>query len=95
MKIEIEISEENESTSYPWWIILRPIRENCYVVRSKTVVSDITGPFFSREEAEIELDSRRHYYGRQAVVWCLSGCNSGQYKCAIDDANKVGSDENR
>ena len=26
MKIEIEVSDKCESTSYPWWVIINPIR---------------------------------------------------------------------
>ena len=83
MKIQIEISEENESTSYPYWLILNPeqnMSADLYVLASQ-----ITGPFFSREEAEAELTSRRYAYGKKAKVYCHSGCNSRQYKRLIDE----------
>lgn len=94
-KIELEISDDNESTSYPWWVILRPVWSTRKRLSSSDVSNAVDGPFFSREEAQFELDSRRHYYGKQAIVWCLSGCYTRQYRHAIDDAEKARSDENR
>jgi hypothetical protein len=88
-KIELEISDDNESTSYPWWVILRPVWATRKRLSSADVSNAVEGPFFSREEAQVELDSRRYYYGKQAVVWCLSGCNSSQYRIAIDGVEKV------
>jgi hypothetical protein len=82
MKIEIEISEENEATAYPYWMIIPPGRN------SKEIAMMMAGPFFSRQEAQDELDSRRYYYGKKAVVWCLSGNNSRRYRKAIDDVKK-------
>lgn len=83
MKIEIEISEKNESTAEPYWLILNP-RQNmgCDIY---SLASQITGVFFSREEAESELQSRRYAYGKKAVVYCMSGYNSGQYKDKIKE----------
>jgi len=77
--IHIEVSDNDEGTSYPWWVIVRP----ACTTRTDDVVNSIDGPFFSRKEAQVELDTRRHYYGKRAVVWCMSGCYSGQYKRAI------------
>jgi len=84
MKIEIEVSEENEGTSDPWWMIIDPAqnlstqRDACHVISSM-----ITGPFFSREEAERVLKGRRHHYGTNAVVFCASGCYTNQYSDKI------------
>ena len=77
MKIEISVSEEHEATAAPYWLILNP-RQNM----SRDVfmlASQITGPFFSRQEAEDVLQSSRYNYGPNAVVFCLSGCHSIQY----------------
>ena len=53
MKITIEVSEKNEGTSAPYWLILDP-KQNmpCSV---GVLGGQIVGPFFSREEAENEL----------------------------------------
>ncbi len=80
MKVEIEISEECEGTSSPWWSIINPSQnfktneEGIYAIASM-----ITGPFFSREEATRELKNRRYDYSEHAVVFCHSGYHSGQY----------------
>ena len=95
MKIHLEISEENDSTSYPWWVILFPVWATRKRLSSADVSNAVEGPFFSREEAQKELNSRRHYYGKQAVVWCLSGCNTIKYRRAIDEAEKEREDETR
>lgn len=81
MKIEIEVSEENEETSSPWWMILDPkqnMRCNIHYLASM-----ITGPFFSREEAEKVMKNRSHHYSERARVYCHSGCYTHQYddKC--------------
>ena len=80
MKIEIEVSEENESTSSPWWMIIDPSQnfgtdENAIYL----IASMVTGPFFSREAGEKELANRRYDYGKNAVVFCASGVHSSQY----------------
>jgi hypothetical protein len=88
MKIELEVSDNNESTSYPWWLIIDP----CQMMKPDActvAMRMITGPFFSREEATAELNSRRHAYSDKAVVWCSSGCYTQQYRTAmIRTANK-------
>jgi hypothetical protein len=81
-KIEIEVSRENEMTSFPWWMIVRPSARR----GPRSVAMAITGPFFSREEATKELESRRYHYGPKAIVWCASGCYSGSYKRALREA---------
>ena len=93
MKIEIEISGDNEATAYPWWVIINPTEH----MQKEDVETDtlgvseiafaITGPFFSREEAESHLLRRRYAYHADAAVWCLSGHDTQVYREAID---KVG-----
>ena len=87
MKIEIELSELNEGTESPWWIIIDP-RQN-FEVDDQGVCSIahmITGPFFSRKEAEDFLSKTRYNFGKHPVVWCHSGYYSEQYKNAIRKA---------
>ena len=83
-KIEIMVSGKNEGTSAPWWIIIDP-RQNFDVGDRglSNIAHMITGPFFSREEANQMLEARRHHYSKHAVVYCHSGHGTREY------ANKV------
>jgi hypothetical protein len=89
MKIEIELSEENEGTSAPWWVIIDP-KQNLSKSREAThnIASMITGPFFSRQEAEDHLTARSHAFGCNAVVFCMSGYWSREYGEAIKKAKE-------
>lgn len=87
MKIELEVSEKNEGTSYPYWLILDP-RQNLSLDVG-TLAGMITGPFFSREEAEAELRNRRYDYSKRARVYCKSAYHSGSYKAAILNAQET------
>jgi hypothetical protein len=80
MKIELEISDKNEHTSSPWWIIVDP-RQNFKVNDEgvNNIAHMINGPFFSREEAESVLRYRAHHYSKNARVWCHSGYETIQY----------------
>jgi len=83
MKIEIEVSELNESTRAPWWLIIDPQQsmstgtDACYAIANM-----ITGPFFSRKEAQDAMDRQRYNFGKNACVYCHSGHNSPQYEKA-------------
>lgn len=82
MKIELEVSEKNEGTAAPYWLIIDPKQmmkpDACMVAMGM-----ITGPFFSREAAERQLKHRSYNYSNRAVVWCLSGYYSREYSDAI------------
>jgi len=83
MKINLNVSTENEGTDSPWWFIIDPkqnIRCDPHVAAGQ-----VTGPFFSRVEAQERLDATRYNYGRNAVVYCASGYHSFQYKQACRD----------
>jgi hypothetical protein len=89
IKVEVELSTENESTSYPWWIIIDP-KQNFEVNENGlySIASMITGPFFSREEAQ-EFLSRTHYnFSKNARVYCHSGCYSSRWVEAIKKAER-------
>lgn len=86
MKIEIEVSEDCEGTSYPWWFICDP-RQNMRLDLAVAAIN-IVGPFFSRAEAENELAATSYNYSHRAQVWCGSGYRSRSYKEAINAANK-------
>ena len=87
MKIEIEVSEKNESTRSPWWVIVDPkqmMKPDCHAV----MIGMITGPFFSRESAQNHLNNRRHAFSKRAVVYCASGCDSYEYDRAYSEAER-------
>ena len=77
-KIEIEVSEENEGTDSPWWVIVDP-KQNMKLDPEWTAEM-ITGPFFSRKEAEDHLRARRYAFSHRAIVYCKSGYHANQYK---------------
>jgi len=84
MKIQLEVSEENEGTESPYWLILDPMqmmKPDCHHLAHM-----ITGPFFSREAAQNHLEGRRYEFSRRAVVYCASGYWSGQYHRALKKA---------
>lgn len=86
-KIEIEVSLENEGTSDPYWFIIDPKQNmSCSAFAA---AMQVTGPFFSREEGEAHLRRARHHFGKNAVVWCNSGCDSGQYSEKYREAERV------
>lgn len=80
MKIELEVSTKNEYTASPWWIIIDPY-QNFKVDEDgiHRIANMITGPFFSREEAELVFRQRSHHYSKNAKVYCHSGCYTHQY----------------
>ena len=84
MKIELEVSEENEGTSAPWWVIIDP-RQNFKTNYDGiyAIASMIEGPFFSREEAENTLKRTRYNYSKGAKVFCMSGCHTVQYASKV------------
>ena len=88
MQIELEVSEECEGTRAPWWMIVDP-RQNFRTDNNAVhaVASMIRGPFFSRAEAESVLKARRYNFGKGAVVYCASGCDTVQYRLKTDAAN--------
>jgi len=84
MKIELQISDDNESTDSPYWLILDP--RQMMSPHHHKLASMITGPFFSRASAERELKNKRYAYGKDAIVYCHSGHWSPEYKDAIRGA---------
>lgn len=93
MKIEIEVSEKNESTSYPWWIIIDPhtIDRDPFSRSVNGIAHCISGLFFSRESAQAYLDSHHYDFSKDARVYCKSGYHSLEYKQAFERAamNKI------
>ena len=78
---------DNEGTSCPYWLVIDPrqmMKPDCH-----TVASMIDGPFFSREDAQNYLESRRYAYGPKAVVYCTSGYWSKKYKNMCNSIGQV------
>jgi hypothetical protein len=80
----IHLSEKNESTAYPWWVIIDPHQMMSPSVDE--VASMIVGPFFSREEAMRELVLAPYRYSDRARVYCHSAHRTEEYREAIDVA---------
>jgi hypothetical protein len=94
MKIEIEVSDKNEGTAEPWWVIVDP----CQMMSPdpyRVMMNMVTGPFFSREEANQVLKSRSHHYSKRVVVYCASGCYSNQYKQKYREAERSRKEESK
>ena len=67
----------NEGTRAPYWLILDPAQNmSCDV---HMLASQITGPFFSRDDAEKYLMSTSYNFSERARVYCLSGHHSDKY----------------
>ena len=49
-------------------------------IKSGDFVGIITGPFFSRVGAESYLTANRHNYSDRALVWCMSGHASAEWR---------------
>ena len=80
MKAEIEVSEKNEGTRSPYWLIIDP-KQNFWTNNEGLhwIAGMITGLFFSREEAEDYLKRRRYNFSKNAKVYCHSGHHGEQY----------------
>jgi hypothetical protein len=88
IKLDVDL-ENNEGTESPWWIIIDP-QQNLSKQRDAchNIAHMITGPFFSREDAQNHLDARRYNFGPNAVVYCHTGYYSWKYKQAIKAAKR-------
>lgn len=77
-RITLTVSTENEGTDSPYWLILDPAQN--MQMNVDLLAAQITGPFFSREEAQAHLDSRSYAFSKRAVVYCKSGYRATQYR---------------
>lgn len=75
--IEAIQSGSNESTSSPYWLIIDP--HQMFSLDVRDVASMITGPFFSRKDAQNHLEGRNYNYSDNAKVYCHSGYWSHKY----------------
>lgn len=92
MKITIDVSEKNEGTNAPWWIIIDPFNlSNVYRNDTKELLSvmdiafAISGPFFSRESAQNYLDQNHYNFSEHARVYCKSGYHNKTYANAYNN----------
>lgn len=86
MEITLNVSPEHEGTASPYWLILDPKQNMSCDIHQ--LAGQITGPFFSREEAQKHLDSKGYHYSHRARVYCLSGWEARQYDQAYRKAEK-------
>ena len=76
----MKISDKNESTAYPFWIIIDP-RQNFHTGNQglHNIAGMTTGVWFSRESAEEYLKNHRYNFGENARVYCHSGYYSQEW----------------
>lgn len=68
---------DSEATRSPYWLILDPSQNmRCSIHQ---MAGGITGPFFSRKDAEDFLSATSYNFSDKAKVYCLSGCRSRKY----------------
>lgn len=87
MKVTIELSDDREGTSSPFWLIIDP-HQMMRPDSAEVAMGMVHGLWFSREEAEEHLKAKRHRYSDRAVVWCLSGHAGVQWDRAVREAEK-------
>lgn len=83
---ETLLKADCEGTRSPYWLILDPRKNMSLDVNY--LANDITGPFFSREDAESFLSATRYNFSKRAVVYCLSGCYSQKYDRFVREIKK-------
>jgi len=90
MKVKgFELSDKNESTKAPYWVIVDIWRNELDREEVDTAASFITGIFFSRESAERYLCKNSHRYSEDATVYCMSGYDTDWGKLIDESKNKV------
>ena len=87
MKVVIDLSEQNEGTEAPFWVIIDP-SQMMKPDDTSVAMRMVHGIWFSREEANEHLMLCRHRYSSRAVVWCMSGHASMQWRNAVREARK-------
>ena len=62
-----------EATEFPWWAIVDG-------PKASQGRGAVTGPFMSRQSAADHLAAKRHRFSPRAVVWCMSGHESADWR---------------
>lgn len=85
----MKISEQNEGTSFPFWVIIDP-RQNFKTDNQglHNIASMVTGVWLSREAAQEFLDRTRYNFSEHARVFCHSGCYSQDWIELSKELNK-------
>ena len=78
---ETIIKSDNEGTMAPYWLIIDPelIEWEISGDAIHQIASAITGPFFSRADAEGYLKACHYRFSEKAGVYCHSGHASRKY----------------
>lgn len=84
LEVELEVSEKNEITNCPYWLVIDP--EQMMKPTIHSVARMIKGPFFSREEAESYVKCNHYNFSDRVGVYCHAGHNSPQYMNACNKA---------
>lgn len=84
IKVTVNVSTKTEMTDAPWWIIIDPKKRASGAIG---IANQITGPFFSREEAQDHLEARHYAFSKGAIVYCKSGYWTEEYKNAYRNAD--------
>ena len=87
MKVTIELSEKNEGTQAPFWLIIDP-KQMMKPEPYELAMGMVHGLFFDREEAEHELRLNKHRYSSRAVVWCCAAKRGSQWFSACSEARR-------
>ena len=73
---------DNEGTAAPYWLILDP--RQMLRLDVDVLAGMITGPFFSREDAQLYLKNKRYNFSKNAKVYCHAGHQSWKYAEIFD-----------
>ena len=78
---ETIMNSDNEGTMAPYWLIIDPelIDNESSGDAIHQIASAITGPFFSRADAEGYLSACHYRFSTEAGVYCHSGHASRKY----------------
>jgi hypothetical protein len=76
--IDTLMTTDREFTSAPYWLII-DMNDKTEISDIREVASMVTGPFFSRKDAQAYLDARRYNFSDGARVYCKSGHESPKY----------------
>lgn len=82
--ITLNLSTDNEGAAAPWWVVVDP--RQSMSADPHNICSMVDGPFFSRESAEKWMVANKHNYSKRAVVYCMSGHHSHEYRRACEKA---------
>jgi hypothetical protein len=95
-------SEKKDFTQSPWWVIVDPTR---FKSRLQTydmedagdivslITSCISGPYFSRETAELYLKQVSHHFSKDAIVYCLGARDAYEWEWFAKTCRNLASEQ--